>query len=196
MAAAGAGKAAGATATKRRTAVGNVSPERMAELKGHKRGTQQDPTFDRASTEELGREMRRADRAQSQPYKEQYERDEAERTELDAKRAKGRAASSSRRVRQARPTNILRGRRVVAGGSAPQEGAGLLLGLILYALASSYIRYGPAGVRGWFAAKFINKPFAPAAGSTPNAATPHIPTAAPPAKGSSSQYPSPQVVPL
>lgn len=38
------------------------------------------------------------------------------------------------------------------------DASGFAFGLIAYALFINYIRYGPAGVRGWIAAKFINKP--------------------------------------
>lgn len=48
------------------------------------------------------------------------------------------------------------------------DGSGFLLGLIGYALVLNYIRGGPAAVRGWFAAKFMNKPYQP---STPLAPT-------------------------
>lgn len=36
--------------------------------------------------------------------------------------------------------------------------AGFLMGLVLYALAINGIKHGPAGIRGWIAAKFLNKP--------------------------------------
>lgn len=53
-----------------------------------------------------------------------------------------------------------------AGSSLPHptltpsmsDGTGFALGLVLYALGLNYIRYGPPGVRGWLAAKFLNKP--------------------------------------
>jgi hypothetical protein len=35
---------------------------------------------------------------------------------------------------------------------------GFAFGLVLYALAVSYIRYGAKGPPGWLAAKFLNKP--------------------------------------
>lgn len=38
------------------------------------------------------------------------------------------------------------------------DGGGFLLGLVLFAIGQSYIRYGTAGVTGWFAAKFLNRP--------------------------------------
>lgn len=39
-----------------------------------------------------------------------------------------------------------------------RDSAGFALGMVLYALTVSYIRYGKAGPRGWMAAKFLNKP--------------------------------------
>jgi hypothetical protein len=35
---------------------------------------------------------------------------------------------------------------------------GLAFGLLLYTAAITYIRYGPAGWKGWLSAKFLNKP--------------------------------------
>lgn len=43
----------------------------------------------------------------------------------------------------------------------PGEAGGFALGLLAWALAVNYLRYGPAGVKGWVAAKFANRPFAP-----------------------------------
>lgn len=36
--------------------------------------------------------------------------------------------------------------------------AGFGFGLVLYVLALNYLRYGPAGVKGWLSAKFLNQP--------------------------------------
>lgn len=59
-----------------------------------------------------------------------------------------------------------------AGGSLPTpslrppshlsaaDGGGFLLGLMLFALGQSYLRYGAVGVTSWFGAKFLNKPAA------------------------------------
>lgn len=43
----------------------------------------------------------------------------------------------------------------------PGEAGGAALGLLAWALAVNYLRYGPAGVKGWVAAKFGNRPFTP-----------------------------------
>lgn len=51
----------------------------------------------------------------------------------------------------------------VAGVRGPgwvNNGAGFVLGLVLYALVLNYLKGGPAQVKGWIAAKFINKPYA------------------------------------
>jgi hypothetical protein len=40
------------------------------------------------------------------------------------------------------------------------DGGGFLLGLFLFALGQSYLRYGTVGVTSWFGAKFLNKPAA------------------------------------
>ncbi len=41
---------------------------------------------------------------------------------------------------------------------AVSDGTGFALGMVLYALGLNYLRYGPAGVKGWLSAKFFNKP--------------------------------------
>lgn len=41
------------------------------------------------------------------------------------------------------------------------DGAGFLGGLLLYVLALNYLRYGKDGVKGWLAAKFVNRPWSP-----------------------------------
>lgn len=41
------------------------------------------------------------------------------------------------------------------------DGAGFLGGLFLYVLALNYLRHGPDGVKGWLAAKFVNRPWTP-----------------------------------
>lgn len=43
---------------------------------------------------------------------------------------------------------------------------GFAVGLFLYVLVINYLRYGPAGVTGWFKAKFVNKPIDTGAGAT------------------------------
>lgn len=50
------------------------------------------------------------------------------------------------------------------------DGAGFLLGLIGYALVLAYLRNGPAGVKGWMRAKFLNEPTA-ASKAKPRAST-------------------------
>lgn len=37
------------------------------------------------------------------------------------------------------------------------DGSGFLLGLLLFAIGTSYWRYGIPGVKGWFSAKFLNQ---------------------------------------
>jgi hypothetical protein len=53
------------------------------------------------------------------------------------------------------------GRRV-AGLRGPDwvnQGAGFVLGMLVYALALNYVQGGPDQARGWLAAKFLNKPY-------------------------------------
>lgn len=44
------------------------------------------------------------------------------------------------------------------GLSVANDGAGVLLGVLIYALLFGYLRCGMPGVKGWLSAKFINKP--------------------------------------
>jgi hypothetical protein len=46
----------------------------------------------------------------------------------------------------------------LGGGPDMSDGGGFLLGLLAYTLTLAYLRNGPAGVIGWFKAKFINEP--------------------------------------
>lgn len=43
-------------------------------------------------------------------------------------------------------------------GTSGDEAAGLALALVGFALVMAYVRGGPAGVRQWFRAKFLNEP--------------------------------------
>jgi hypothetical protein len=52
-----------------------------------------------------------------------------------------------------------RSTRSVLGGRSPGSASGLVLGLAGYAIVINYIRWGTPGVKGWFSAKFVNKPF-------------------------------------
>jgi hypothetical protein len=47
----------------------------------------------------------------------------------------------------------------VRGPGLVNDGAGFVLGLILYALVLNYVQGGPSQARGWIAAKFLNRPF-------------------------------------
>jgi hypothetical protein len=38
------------------------------------------------------------------------------------------------------------------------DAGGLLVGMALYTVTITYLRYGPAGWKGWLAAKFLNRP--------------------------------------
>jgi hypothetical protein len=49
---------------------------------------------------------------------------------------------------------------------------GFLAGLGLYALALNYLRHGPDGVKGWMAAKFLNRPASLAVKLPPKSPTP------------------------
>jgi len=64
-------------------------------------------------------------------------------------------------------------------GSVIDAGAGWVLGLIAYAVFNAYLNYGPAGARGWFAAKFLNKPYSPNGAQTPAPAAPKLGSTAP-----------------
>jgi hypothetical protein len=49
--------------------------------------------------------------------------------------------------------------RLTSGSGPLDSGAGLLLGAIIYANVVNYLRGGLPAVRGWWAAKFLNKPY-------------------------------------
>lgn len=72
------------------------------------------------------------------------------------------------------PTSTSSGRQMLAlprsASDAADEGAGVILGLALYALGLAYYRYGAAGVHSWLSAKFINKPTLGSAGGVGAAA--------------------------
>ena len=51
------------------------------------------------------------------------------------------------------------GARPTSTATVSQQGAGLFVGLIAYALLVNYIRGGTPQVKGWLAAKFMNKPY-------------------------------------
>jgi hypothetical protein len=47
-----------------------------------------------------------------------------------------------------------------------QQGSGLFLGMIVYCVGVNFLRYGSAGVTGWIAAKFWNKPMGSSSSSS------------------------------
>jgi len=49
--------------------------------------------------------------------------------------------------------------RASRAGAWVEEGSGFLVGMLLWALVLAYFRGGPAEVKGWLAAKFINRPY-------------------------------------
>lgn len=81
-------------------------------------------------------------------------------------RANRRPSTGDGKPHAFRPANLARGRSPVPGGNVAEEGAGFLLGLFAYALLVNFLRAGPAGVRAWLAAKFINKTSTPATAPT------------------------------
>lgn len=102
-------------------------------------------------------EMRRRDREQSAPYREAYRQGRT-----DASTSGG--GGSSRPLRSGGSGGRLALPRGISGGV--DEGAGLIAGLVAYALFLAYLRGGTPAVKSWLSAKFINKPTAAAAPST------------------------------
>lgn len=84
----------------------------------------------------------------------------------------GAATPSGGRPKQSEDLHQYAGERgsAVADVRAPavvNDGAGFLLGLVLYALALNYLQGGTPQVKGWLGAKFVNKPWrAPKARTT------------------------------
>ncbi len=64
-----------------------------------------------------------------------------------------------RRESRERVLGQARGAAGVRGPDFVNDGAGFLLGLIVYALALNYLQGGAAQARGWIAAKFVNRPY-------------------------------------
>lgn len=64
-----------------------------------------------------------------------------------------------RRARRDRALSTAAGVPSVRGPGFVNDGAGMILGLILYALALNYLQGGAPQARGWIAAKFINKAY-------------------------------------
>jgi hypothetical protein len=86
---------------------------------------------------------------------------------------KGRSASS--RIRSAGGDASTGVGKVAAlrGPGLANDGAGFVLGLVLYALVLNYLQGGAGQVRGWMKAKFLNQPWggaAPAGGGDAGAA--------------------------
>ncbi|MFL6144534.1 MAG: hypothetical protein ACJ72N_22060 [Labedaea sp.] len=194
--AAGAGAASGA---------GGISDrELMRRSQARQQARRETEAADTAKRAPRG--MRKRATESEEPYREEYE---AEERELENKRKPGRDRDRPAGGRggvkvggkQARLTNLARGRPVVAGGSPAEEGAGVLLGLLAYALLLAYIRYGPDGVRGWLAAKFLNRPYGPALRDAPPPPFPTKPSsptppssAAAPSSSAGAPYPSARTV--
>lgn len=70
-----------------------------------------------------------------------------------------RRAGAGRRPAASRPQTLRRRVLGPQGGTIRVSGggAGLFLGVLAYAVASSWLRYGWPGVTGWFSAKFFNQ---------------------------------------
>lgn len=66
-----------------------------------------------------------------------------------------------------------------AARSGVDEGAGVLLGLVVYALAHAYLAGGPALARQWLAAKFLNRTGTPAAAAATTGRTAPLAPAGP-----------------
>ncbi|MCU1449333.1 MAG: hypothetical protein JWP02_1503 [Acidimicrobiales bacterium] len=134
-----------------------------------------DPSFGAptaSETAELKRRARQRDKADA----ERYTADDPK-TGPSAGQGGPQKGGGGTKVRQVRPANVFRGRPTAPGGTVVEEGAGFLLGLVLYALVLSYIKYGPDGVRGWLAAKFFNRPYNPP-GAAPPPTSPFAPSPA------------------
>lgn len=94
-----------------------------------------------------------------------------------ARRAGSIAAGTGRQT-ASETSRLLRGKR-------PTTLAGFILGMVGYAVAINLIHGGPAQVKGWFGAKFLNKPWTGATASSTLTASGSTSTPAAPAPGSS-----------
>lgn len=141
-------------------------------------------------------ETRRRAAAQNRAAKEDYQREQSSRSKPAAGGGATRPSSASR-PRSVSPSSSTRP--ASTGNGYAEEGAGVVLGVIAYALFLSYIQYGWPGVRGWFAAKFLNKPYNPstASGVTASTPAPQGPqlTSSTPSSPSAMTYPQPTTLP-
>lgn len=112
-------------------------------------------------TESDNRAMRGRARQNDDMLAEIYEQGQAD-ARAEARRnhpsrpARGRKTSGSKAPSPIAPLRE-------ANAAAPRranDGAGLVMGAVLYAVMLNYLRGGPDGVRAWFGAKFLNKPAA------------------------------------
>lgn len=74
-------------------------------------------------------------------------------------RRAGSIAAGTGRQTASETSRLLRGKR-------PTTLAGFILGMVGYAVTINLIHGGPAQVKGWFGAKFLNKPWTGASSST------------------------------
>lgn len=162
-----------------------------------RRGDRDDP-FDQVAAR---REFRRA-KAPERAESEQAARDELDQgnARRESFKRRGRqAASGGRRVASNAAMVATGARRPI---NIAGEGAGLVLGVIGYALVLNYVRGGPAAMVGWVKSKFLNEPYTAnlAATGKPGAVTPATPPAYPQATGRASaplehSVPSPPYAP-
>lgn len=108
----------------------------------------------------MRREGRRRDRGYEAAYQAGLEGLELDPDADDQTRQAHEAGQAERRRR--RSDRIFEAGRNVPGirGPAPiSDGAGFVLGLLVYALVLNFLQGGAPQARGWLAAKFINKPY-------------------------------------
>jgi hypothetical protein len=72
--------------------------------------------------------------------------------------ARARAAASRGAKKSAAGLSRGRWRPTLTPPTRARDAGGLLVGMALYTVAITYIRYGPAGWTGWLRAKFLNQP--------------------------------------
>lgn len=139
----------------------------------------------RAQAEEHGGSWTDDDEAEANRQYQQYLDDEHPSSGSGSKRSSNRRGKGSRPRRAAlgsslgvpqamtSPASTATGSlgSMLKGNSGGASVAGFLLGFGLYAVGLNYLKYGPAGARGWFAAKFFNEPFDPTTGKSVVSAT-------------------------
>lgn len=142
------------------------------QTRGSRRAGQADTSSGRETSTER-RQRQRAARERDEPFQAAYEAgrrgdDPAEFQTDDRLWATYQdGQSAARQEARGQRREQLTSSAGAKAGSLANDGAGFLLGLFAYALLANYLRNGVPGVKGWLAAKFLNRPMDSSGASAP-----------------------------